>query len=127
MTDKKSEIITTKTSTDKNGYNITEILNVRQHWSTWSTSTKILVSIYGISAISYYFFGIYNDGKSSLLAFRQAQFNKTLSQSNFKNEFEAVKHGCSLHAWSRFWSSLIIPYTCISEIMPSIILFFNPK
>jgi len=114
--------IESTTTIDEKGQKTTlykQITNMKHTWSNLSPMTRRFVYGYlAVGAIDM-FYQTYNSGTSELLSFRQ-------KPNHHKNEWEAVKYGCSKDSGERFFSSLFWPTSIYSNIMPHIILRLNP-
>lgn len=118
-----SERIFTKES-EKDGWKILEKFNVVNNWSKLSRTKKWLIGGYSTLAVSNFMFVTYNDGKQSLLKFRE---DRKGSKFINKTEWDVVYDGCNENLLDNFWSSIFFPFSTVSNMMPHLVMFFNPE
>lgn len=92
---------------------------------TLPTPIKTTSIIYVGCLLGYNIFGTYVDSKIYLKKYRTKSLNYYESK-NVNNEWDAVKYGASINALNRLWDSLIWPVTCITNIVPAVVLMLNP-
>jgi hypothetical protein len=93
---------------------------IKTYWENVNSYTKRGLLLY--SFISIILFGTYNyrDGKNALMKIRTEKPQCTVSE-----EITAVKNG--FNPVCNFFQSLFFPYSLGSRIVPSIIIYMNPK
>jgi hypothetical protein len=63
----------------------------------------------------------YSDAQNALHDYRDKNTNKLSS------EWLAVKYGAYTNFGENFWKSIIWPWSLTSDIIPGLVLLFNPK
>lgn len=93
---------------------------IKTYWGNVNPYAKRGLFLYCF--ISIILFGTYNyrDGKNALVKIRA-----TKPQCIVSEEITAVKNG--IDSFSNFFQSLIFPYSLGSRLIPSIIIYMNPK
>jgi len=97
-----------------------KITQIKTYWNNMNPYIKRAVIFY--TTVSILCYGIYNyqDGKNALLETRRKFPNALPSE-----EWKAIKNG--IHGFDNFFSAVFFPYSVAEKVMPSIILFLNPK
>jgi hypothetical protein len=94
------------------------------------------ISTFGFAYVSgligYNIFGTYVDARNALKEYRQdaEKFNTNKGLSGYymvKNDWDAVKFGAYSNSFERLWDSIVCPITSITNVIPAIVLYFNPK
>jgi len=111
-----------KKTVDAEGYSIIETFNIKRHWEEADPKVKYMVYSYLMLVILSFSFGIYSDGKSALF---QIRHNKPGISDEVA--YDIVKEACKKDAFTKFLDSLILPYTLISNIVPTLVFWLNPK
>jgi hypothetical protein len=87
-----------------------------------SKETKYLTLSYVSCSLIYTLAESYKNAKKYLLIYRNQD-----GKLNFKSEWDAVIYGANIDFYYNFFNSLIWPYNIITQIVPRIVLFLNPK
>jgi len=107
-----------KKEVTKDGYyTVTKIV---QNFKHLSPRTKIFFGVYAGLVFAHNTFTNYNIGKIALLDYRN-------DNGRTKSEFETVKDAVCEGSFSRLLSSFVFPYTLVSDVMPGVVLYLNPK
>jgi hypothetical protein len=112
-------IITKAVSPDgKTSYE--KITQIKTYWNNMNPYVKRGLILYG--TVTFLCYGTYNyqDGKRALMDIR----NKN-PQCSPSEEWRAIRSG--INSADNFFSALFFPYSVASKVMPSVILFMNPK
>ena len=110
---------------EKDGWKVLEKINVVNNWKKLSRTQKWLIGGYSGLAVSNFMFVTYNDGKRSLM-----QYRKDRNKANFPikdTEWDAVYDGCNENLLDNFWSSTFFPFSTVSNVMPHLVMLFNPE
>jgi hypothetical protein len=99
-----------------------ERLNIIKKFRSLSPLSKGLWTGYGIIMIGSFCSYTYNDGKKSLIEARMKNPNISAEE-----EWLYVEDGCAQNIWRNFWSSMLFPFTAISNIFPTIVVRMNSK
>jgi hypothetical protein len=106
----------------KDGSNIFQKMSIVETFSKISMKAKIALGIYAFCVSAGFFLQTYHDGRDSLVADRRKRTDK---KKDYEADWKATKEGCKRKPFINFMDSLIFPYTCVSNIMPKIVLYFN--
>lgn len=124
-----SETIETTKTTVKNveGRTTTyfeKIKTINTYWRNMPPNFKrFTISYFAITSCCYAVYN-YNDGKNSLIQYRNLQKTKYPNVVvSTTEEWNAIKKG--INSYDNFWDALFFPITLSSKIMPSIILLLN--
>ena len=110
---------TTKSLDTYTGGTLTTIAN---KWTELPSLVKSGLIVYAACATFGFMISTYNDGKEELIK-RRSDRNK----NPINDDWISVKSACKKHIFTNFINSIIFPYTIVSSIMPSIIMFLNPE
>lgn len=81
---------------------------------------RCIYTYFGVTCMSYTFLQ-YNDAKISLNLYRSGQLKA------IQTEWDAAYYGSKQNMGENLFSSLIFPWTWVSDEVPSIVLKMNPK
>lgn len=107
-----------KDTVGKDGEKISERINLIQRFSQLSTTQKRLLAAYGLLSTGSFVVGVYNDGRQELIRHRTRPSSFPLHH----DDWEAAKSGCKSNVALRFWEGVFFPYTCISNVLPYLVL-----
>lgn len=113
------EIVKTKEVIDNQGF-LTKT-KIIQYYSKMSPRGKYALWGYFSGIIIYNLSSSYNVGVNALKEHRKTNFPDN------EKELKFVKNAIYDTSFSRFFNSLIFPYTIASEIVPSIVIATNKK
>ena len=126
-TEGTAEKIITKETKTKDGASIIERINIVQKWSKMTKTQKIALSGYGLCIASSFILATYHDGRDELIATREKRKTGSKTTKNTEEEdWIAVRHGCGKNMGSNFFESVFFPFTWTANIVPKVVLFFNP-
>jgi hypothetical protein len=124
------EKVITKNTT-KEGATIFERIRFVERFNKLSKFQRRSLATYGLLATGSFTFAIYNDGRSELIEHwnkaRSPQSTIRSGRSLHSSDWEAAKRGCKNHVWMRFCESILFPYTCVSSVMPYVVLGTTKK
>ena len=112
----------TKNTVNKEGATIFERINLVERISQLSPWQRRALGAYGALATGSFAIGVYNDGRQSLARYWDESVNTTHT-----SDWEAAKAGCRSNVWGRFFEGFFFPYTCISNVMPYIVIGTTTK
>ena len=111
----------TKTSEKfNNGIKTVVRWDIIRRFSTMSKPKKLLFGGYLATVMVSFCTFTYNDGKESLIKHR-----KKVPIISHEEEWLSVKNGCSENVWDNFWSSVFFPATCVTNVVPSLVMWLN--
>ena len=117
----------TKLQNKGTGGMLKSVTHVTKYWSRLSPLKRRCIWAYAGIAFASYSFRTYNDGKQSLLAFRNGNFT---TESNWREkistDWDATYYGCKKNSVNNFFSSIFFPYTWVSDAAPAVVLQLNP-
>ena len=88
---------------------------------------KLLGLIYMMMLLICFISSTYMDGKSALLKFKATTRDNHLSPDEYLNlEWIAVRDGCNLNWKNNLWEAMVLPVTFIKNIIPWVVIYFNP-
>lgn len=127
-----AEKVITKETKTKDGTSIIEKINVVQKWSKMSKTQKILLACYGTCVSSSFFLATYHDGRDELVSMREKRKEKPSmygidSVERAEEDWRAVRHGCGKNMGSNFFDSVFFPFVWTTNVVPKVVLFFNPE
>jgi len=121
MTETSStEKIVTKAVSPDGNTSYEKITQIKTYWNNMNPYFRKVIISYALISIGCYAAYNYNDGKNALIDYRLK--NHLSSQMD---EWNAIKRG--INSTENFFSALFFPYSVAEKIMPSIILYLNPK
>ncbi len=112
-----------KVSADSNNYKIIKTISTK--WNGTPSSIRYLLLGYTAVTITCYTVYNYNDGKRALLSYREYQKNTGNKLHDIPDEWTAIK--TKIKHIDNFISALFFPWSVTEKIIPSIILYLNPK
>ncbi len=125
-----AEKVITKETKTKDGASIIERINIISKWSKMSNTQKIGLGIYGACISTSFVLATYHDGRDELVATRERR-NKSMSKvdavSRAEQDWIAVRHGCGKNLGTNFFESVFFPFTWTANVIPKVVLFFNPE
>lgn len=90
-----------------------------------SPARKIGLLIYGLLASGTFCSHTYNDGKQALVKRRLSRISKGQETEPDDQEWLVVKEACSENMWDNFWCATFFPASMISNMFPSLVLWWN--
>jgi hypothetical protein len=124
-----STITVQKAVPTKDGGSVLEKTRIVRSWNRMGRGKKIFIGCYLGVAGGRFMMETYDDGKKELIKHRDLLNNPPKYSSGLlhQNEWEAVKYGCSNNMGDNFFESLVFPWTIASNLMPGVVLWFNPE
>lgn len=124
-----STITVQKAVPTKDGGSVLEKTRIVRNWNRMGRGKKIFIGCYLGVAGGRFMMETYDDGKKELIKHRDLLNNPPKYSSGLRhlNEWEAVKYGCSNNMWDNFFESLVFPWTIASNLIPGVVLWFNPE
>lgn len=113
---KTTEIIT---GDDKGNIN-SKFQIIKTTWKNIPSPYRKFIIGYGIIVFTSYISYNYNDGRKALIDYRIKNSNTTSQK-----EWTAIKDG--INSFSNFWEAIFFPFSISEKIMPTVILYLNPK
>lgn len=71
-------------------------------------------------------FSSYADAKKYLHKYRNNLLND-YEEKHILSDWDAVKYGAQELWWERFWYSIVWPISVLENIVPSLVLYWNPS
>ena len=125
-----AEKVITKETKAKDGTSIIEKINIIQKWSKMSNTQKILLATYGTCVSASFFLATYHDGRDELVAMREQRNKSTAvidATVRAEQDWKSVRNGCSKRMGSNFFDSVFFPFVWTVNVVPKVVLFFNPE
>ena len=95
-----------------------------------SQPIQLSTIVYFTCLLGYNIYGTYSDSKTYLDKFREGKLKQLEKYdnrvNNIKTDWDAVKCGANSCCFERLWYSIIWPITCITNIVPAIVITLNP-
>ena len=83
--------------------------------------------LYIVGSVGYNMSQTYVDSKIYLKKYRNRTGHKYyINQYSITDDWEAVKFGASMNSLGRLWDTIFWPISTITNIVPVIVLTFNP-
>jgi len=115
------KLTTSNNSYIKDGKKFFERTIIVETWNNLNPKVKFSLGAYVCISIMSYCFMSYHDSKDALYTYKTSKDVTPIGKWN------AVKFGASKNMYENMVSSFLLPYTVISKIIPSLVLYFNDK